>query len=154
MFLWGYLKKFPNPNRLKMIFAVAVFSVLFSLMVSFLSVSNAYCLQNSDGEQIFGVVPNCCNPVLAKLSLPFYLETKLGTSYYVITLDNVWFKIFFAGVQLWEITFGMTSRGEGSYIFPPGQINVNYTTTLFLICFSSSLHSIYSVHHSQHSHTN
>ena len=128
VFLWGYLKKFPNPNRLKMILAVTVFSILVSFLVSFVSVSGVYGVYDTDN---FKVVWARHNPVLGRFSLPFHLEVEWGWMEFMFNTGTVWFRIFFAGAQVLEMKFSYKSAGETGYVFPNGQINVNYTATLF-----------------------
>jgi len=120
VFLLGYLKKFPHSNTMKMILAVTTFSVLVSLLVSFLSVYGSF----------WGIRALVSNPILAQLSQPFYLETEYGGIYHMFDTGPVWFRIHFAGVQLLEMPFGV-KYSETKYVYPPGHPTVDYTTTLF-----------------------
>mgnify|MGYP001085786301 FL=1 len=117
-FLWIYLKLFPRPNRSKMILAVTVFSILTSFLVSVVSMYSVYWSSN---------------PVFARLSLPFHLEAEWGPVLQMLNTGTVFFRIFFAGVPLWEMEFGTINTSERSYIHPPGQPDVNYTIPLFCL---------------------
>lgn len=75
VFLWGYLKKFPRPNLLKMTIAVTVFSILVSFLVSFTSVYGSYGVYGTDRTDILRTP---YNPVFAQFSLPLYLEVEWG----------------------------------------------------------------------------
>lgn len=131
VFLWGYLKFFPRPHKLKMILVVTVFIVLISCLVSFLTVYGVHGAYDTGDLEL---VRARRNPVLARVSLPFYLEAEYGWMEAMINTGDVWFRIFFAKVQLLEMEFEYIRLGE-SFIFPQRQINVNYTTTLFYQLF-------------------
>ena len=125
IFIWSYLKKFPNPNRLKIIFAVTVFSILASLLVSSLSVYGAWYR----------------NPVLESLSMPFFLDILWGIS--VGLWDgSVWFRIFLAGVQLSEAEFHYKTAGRGPmpYLYSGLQWDVDLTAIVlfqYVIVFTA-----------------
>ena len=120
------MKKFPNSNRLKMIFVVTVFSILVSFLVSFVSMSSVYGVYDTGTLELMRARHNA---VLAKLSFPFYLETEWGWMETMLNTGTVWFRMFFANVELLEMEFGY--RGSKGYVFPHGQTDVNYTVPLF-----------------------
>ena len=124
--LWVYLKLFPRLNRSKMILTVMVFSILFSFLVSFLSVSGVY---GPYGSSIRALVPN--NPVLAQFSLPFYLEVEYGPAELMTNSGFMFLRIFFAKAQLVELEFGTKAEAERGYIYVGRQFDVDYTMTLF-----------------------
>lgn len=117
-FLLGYLRLFARGNRLKMISTVTAFSLLVSFLVSYLTVSSS-CRWHYNPA---------LTPRLRRLSMPFYLDGS-GISYGEI--GTMWYWISFADIQIWEGEFGICSTLEGSYIYPRGQVLVDYTDTLF-----------------------
>jgi len=126
VFLWGYLKKIPHSNTMKTVLAVTVFSVLVSLLVSFLSVYGSFWGERAPVHASLHAVSN---PILAQLSQSFHLETEYGWSE-IFNSRHVWFRIHFAGVRLLEMPLLMYT-GETNYVYHRGQPNVDYTTTLF-----------------------
>lgn len=133
-FLWGYLKKFPHGNKLKMVLALTVLGILVSFLISFLTLYGFYGVYDTDRIEL---VRSRENPVLARLSLPFYCELASPGVRHLMALydDFMWFRMYFADVQLWEMEFlagYRTALQEGRlYIYSPEQPNVNYTTPLF-----------------------
>ena len=129
VFLWGYLKKFPHSYTMKTVLAVTTFSVLVSLLVSFLSVYGSFWGERAPVHASLRAVPN---PVLAQLSQPFYLDAKYAAIIYeMLSTQNVWFRIHFAGVQLLEMPFWVRYTGTIAFICSFARPTVDYTTTLF-----------------------
>ncbi|MDH5462231.1 MAG: hypothetical protein OEX09_08445 [Candidatus Bathyarchaeota archaeon] len=122
LFLWGYRKQFPHGNRLKMILAVAGVGLLVSLLASYPSVYDFYWGRN---------------PLDVWFSLPFYLDAEAGPVEFILNTGNVWYRIYLAGVQLQEMKFSVKYVGDGGYIFPSWQTDVDITASvlsqLFLI---------------------
>jgi len=126
-FLWGYMKKFPRPHKLKMILIVTCFSIFIAFVISCISVS-------------YAPIYRSYNPILAQLSLPSYLDGEGGII--ANSFGSVKYKIFLADIQLWEERFGYNAR-EG-YIFRGRDFFADYTSTVFyqLLLFFMGLNII------------
>jgi len=133
VFLWGYLKFFPRPHKLKMIPVVTVFGILVSILVSFLTVYGSYGAYDTD--DIFIVAERTRRySAFAQFSQPVYLELETH-GFPLSRPDELWVRMFFANRLLWEKEFGLAGRWPILYVHPLKQHDVNYTIPLFYRLF-------------------
>ena len=123
VFLWAYLKQFPHGHRLKMVLVVVGVGLLVSLLASYPPVYNFF----SDAR------PR--NPLYVWLSFPFHLDGEAGPSDTMLNIGKAWFRIYLVGVHLWEMEVNVRYTGEGGYIFPSWQMDVDITASVLFQLF-------------------
>ena len=116
-FLLLQWKRFSKQKWLRQIFTVVALSFPVVVPVSLLSVFGAYLPYN---PQAYGCLhshlSNTSNLVLSRLSFPLYLEVEIGATLYLYDgMSNRFFKVYFDGMLLGEMTYTYSSRL--SYIF-------------------------------------
>ena len=112
LFLGGYQRKYSNPNRLKVIILVSVFSFLVSLLVSYLSVYGFYYYHN---------------PIFVGFSLPFSWDIEVGLMDLMHNTGSALFRIYIAGSQLSETEFHFRAVDDRTYIYPMWHLDVDIT---------------------------